>query len=74
MIGYFYLYCGTTAAITYYSSPYEYSDGTTLTLELNMNERALFYWVNRMLVPHAVVNIPIGVYFGVLIFLFFFIN
>jgi hypothetical protein len=50
------------------SKIYDFTNNGTIVLELNMNDRALFIWVNGVLVLFTITNIPIGVYFGVLIF------
>jgi hypothetical protein len=56
------IYTGTTYHIF---SSHPFTTNGTVTLELNMNERVLFFWVNGVLVPHVIINIPVGVYFGV---------
>jgi hypothetical protein len=44
---------------------YSFFTNAIVELELNMNDRALFFWVNERLVPRTIINIPSNVYFGV---------
>jgi hypothetical protein len=43
----------------------DFTNNGVVVLELNMNERALFFWVNGTFMSHAFTNIPTAVHFGV---------
>jgi hypothetical protein len=76
-----YLECGYPSTALQYRNEYDgfvsdthpsflVEDNTKITLELNMKEKTLFYFINDLLFPFHTIHIPDGSYYFFVYFIF----